>query len=120
MVEESDREALLMRGVLDMCVLALLDAEPQHAYGLVQQLQSQDFPNVSYGTMYPLVTRLRRQGLVEQHVQPSPSGPARNILTITSQGQAMLRAWTSQWELTNRRATALLRRRPIEPRPRHA
>jgi DNA-binding PadR family transcriptional regulator len=60
-----ERESLLLKGVVDMCVLALLAAKPNHAYGVVRQLQSHGFSQTSYGTVYPLVTRLRRQGLIQ-------------------------------------------------------
>src|SRR3954454_10922084 len=94
------RESLLMRGVLDMCVLALLEGEPLHAYGIVQRLQEHGFANASYGTIYPLVTRLRKQGLVDQKLEESPSGPARNVLEINQTGRAALHLWLQQWHHT--------------------
>jgi PadR family transcriptional regulator PadR len=103
MVDPDDagsRESLLMRGVLDMCVLALLDGEPLHAYGIVQRLKGHGFSNASYGTIYPLVTRLRKQGLVDQKLEESPSGPARNVLAINKTGRAALRLWAQQWQHT--------------------
>lgn len=90
-----------MRGVLDMCVLALLDGGPLHAYGIVQRLQEHGFINASYGTIYPLVTRLRKQGLVNQQLEESPSGPARNVLDINESGRAALRLWSRQWHHTS-------------------
>jgi PadR family transcriptional regulator PadR len=111
MVEAPDtasRETLLMRGVLDMCVLALLDVEPLHAYGLMQRLRAHGFANASYGTMYPLVTRLRKQGLVDQQLEVSPSGPARNVLQINPEGRAALKAWADQWQMTTANAMSLL------------
>lgn len=94
------RETLLMRGVLDMCVLALLDDESLHAYGIVQKLQEHGFANASYGTIYPLVTRLRKQGLVDKQLEESPSGPARNVLAINESGRAALQLWSQQWQHT--------------------
>ena len=98
--DAASRETLLMRGVLDMCVLALLDGEPLHAYGVVQKLQDHGFTNASYGTIYPLVTRLRNQGLVDKRLEESPSGPARNVLAINKTGRAALRLWSQQWQHT--------------------
>lgn len=89
-----------MRGVLDMCVLALVDDEPLHAYGIVQKLQDHGFTNASYGTIYPLVTRLRKQGLVDKQLEESPAGPARNVLAINQAGRAALRLWSRQWHDT--------------------
>lgn len=102
------RESLLMHGVLDMCVLALLGEEPMHAYGVVEQLQAHGFDNASYGTIYPLTTRLRKSGLVDQELIPSAAGPARNILTLNQRGRTALDDWVRQWEATTAKATALI------------
>lgn len=107
--ESSDRrEAHLLRGVLDMCVLAVLAVEPLHAYAIVERLRHQGFPQVSYGTIYPLVTRLRRQGLVQQEAVDSPSGPTRNLLAPTAAGRDALTAWRDRWEQTTAATTAIL------------
>ncbi len=104
--EVAARETLLMRGVLDMCVLALLNGQPLHAYGVVQRLQDNGFVAVSYGTVYPLVTRLRKQGLLDQSLEQSPSGPARNVLQVNEAGREALASWSEQWlrttEITNK------------------
>jgi PadR family transcriptional regulator PadR len=100
MVDAEARESLLMRGVLDMCVLAILDTEPLHAYGIVQRLQEHGFANAGYGTIYPLVTRLRKQLLVDQKLEESPSGPARNVLAINRAGRVALQLWSRQWQDT--------------------
>lgn len=94
------RETDLLRGVLDTCVLALLTIEPTHAYDVVEKLRSRGFSEVGYGTVYPLVTRLKRQGLLTQEAQPSPQGPARLVLSLTQAGQAALKAWRDRWEHT--------------------
>jgi PadR family transcriptional regulator PadR len=103
-----ERESLLLKGVVDMCVLALLAAKPNHAYGVVRQLQSHGFSQTSYGTVYPLVTRLRRQGLIEQESQSSPEGPPKKVLSLTRAGHEALRSWQHQWEDSNRRVAAVL------------
>jgi PadR family transcriptional regulator PadR len=83
-----------------MCVLAVLRGQPLHAYGIVQRLQGHGFTNASYGSIYPLVTRLRKQGLVDQKLEESPSGPARNVLVINKTGRAALDLWSQQWHST--------------------
>ncbi|MEO5661976.1 MAG: PadR family transcriptional regulator [Nocardioides sp.] len=106
-----DRESLLMRGTLDMCVLTLLSRHPLHAYGVVQHLQEHGFTQTSYGTVYPLVSRLRRQGLLAQDLQPGGSGPARNVLSLTDEGRLTLREWTKQWREVNERISQLIEER---------
>lgn len=94
---DSDRQAQLLRGALDMCLLALLAAREAHGYELVQRVGSAGFPSVGYGTIYPLLTRMRRLGLVAQEVQDSPHGPARKVYALTDAGRARLLTWGEQW-----------------------
>jgi len=95
---ESQRDSDLLRGVLDLCVLGILDIDPAHAYEVVERLRVAGFDTVGYGTIYPLVTRLRRQGLVEQVTVASPIGPARKILAVTAGGREAMTAWRTRWE----------------------
>ncbi|WP_213007810.1 PadR family transcriptional regulator [Paractinoplanes toevensis] len=94
---EADRQAQLLRGALDMCLLALLSERPAHGYELVQRVGEAGFPSVGYGTIYPLLTRMRRLGLVAQEVQDSPHGPARKVYAVSDAGHARLTDWTAQW-----------------------
>lgn len=105
--EAGGRESLLLRGTLDMCVMSLLRS-PNHAYGVVQQLHEAGFSQVGYGTVYPLVTRLRRLGLVSQKTLPGDGGPAKNVLRLTARGRATLAGWEAHWQDHHRRVSALL------------
>jgi PadR family transcriptional regulator PadR len=95
---ESHRDSDLLRGVLDLCVLGVLDVDPTHAYDVVDRLRAAGFHTIGYGTIYPLVTRLRRQGLLEQVSVASPIGPARKILAVTASGREAMVAWRARWE----------------------
>lgn len=110
---EAGRETLLLRGTLDMCVLALLAARPTHAYEVVQELQARAFPQTSYGTVYPLVTRLRRQGLLSQQSLPGSGGPAKNLLSLTANGHAALATWQREWREHNALVESLLGSMPM-------
>ncbi|MEV6846062.1 PadR family transcriptional regulator [Actinoplanes sp. NPDC051411] len=95
--DAAERQAQLLRGCLDMCLLALLAAEPAHGYDLVRRLEVAGFGTVSYGTVYPLITRLHRLGLLANAVEPSPTGPPRKIYRLTEAGHERLAAWREQW-----------------------
>lgn len=114
--DAAERESLLLRGALDICVLALLDREPMHAYAVVQRLADHGFAQTGYGTVYPLVTRLRRLGLVDQHAESGKGGPARNVLTPTDAGRAALARWRTQWLETVGRVAGLLDHQSEEDR----
>lgn len=96
--DAAERQAQLLRGCLDMCLLALLAAEPAHGYELVRRLETAGFGAISYGTVYPLVTRLHRQGLVANALEPSPAGPPRKVYRLTDAGRDRLGAWREQWD----------------------
>jgi PadR family transcriptional regulator, regulatory protein PadR len=108
---EAGRESLLLRGTLDMCVLALLRT-PTHAYGVVEQLQAAGFKQTSYGSVYPLVSRVRKQGLVSQETIPSEAGPARNVLSLTPAGRTSLANWEAQWRSHQERVSHLMAASP--------
>jgi DNA-binding PadR family transcriptional regulator len=67
----------LRRGVLEHCVLAVLATSPEYAFELVRRLSEVDGLVTSEGTIYPLLARLRRDGLVSTSWEPSESGPPR-------------------------------------------
>ncbi|MGI8535732.1 MAG: PadR family transcriptional regulator [Mycobacteriales bacterium] len=57
MTPEPDRQAQLLRGALDMCLLTLLSEQPTDAYDLVVRFEERGLSGVGYGTIYPLVGR---------------------------------------------------------------
>ncbi|HLL64937.1 MAG TPA: PadR family transcriptional regulator [Micromonosporaceae bacterium] len=93
----SDRQTQLLRGALDMCLLALLSDDAAHGYELVRRVAAAGFDGVGYGTVYPLLTRMRRLGLVADELQASPTGPPRKVYALTEAGHARLHAWRRQW-----------------------
>lgn len=98
----------MLKGVLDLCVLTILSDQPTHAYGLVEALRARDFEQTSYGTIYPLVARLRRLGLVSQQSEPGANGPARNVLSITAEGRSVLHDLLPVWHDVQQRVSRVL------------
>lgn len=96
----SDTAALpsqLRRGVLEFCVLALLRGGERYAVELVQELGSKDGLVTSEGTLYPLLSRLRREGVVETTWRESSEGPPRRYYALTASGRSVLEAFSSEW-----------------------
>jgi PadR family transcriptional regulator PadR len=94
---DAERASQLLRGVLDMCVLGLLRAEPTYGYELTQRLAGFGLDAVSEGTVYPLLARLQRLGLVEAYAVASESGPPRKYYRLSAAGAALLPVWHEQW-----------------------
>ena len=89
--------AQMRRGTLQYCVLSLLADEERYGFDLVRVLAELDGMVTSEGTIYPLLSRLRRDGLVESNWQESPSGPPRRYYRLTNAGRAALDAFRLEW-----------------------
>jgi len=88
--------AQMRRGSIEFCVLALLRDEERYGLDLSRRLAA-DGLVTSEGTMYPLLARLRQDGLVETSWQESTQGPPRRYCRLTDEGHAALDAFTEQW-----------------------
>src|SRR5918912_4237824 len=87
----------LRRGALEYCVLALLRERPHYGFDLVRQLGGADGLLTSEGTIYPLLSRLRKDGMVTTTWQESDSGPPRRYYALTDTGHAALDAFVQDW-----------------------
>lgn len=95
-----DHDALLAqmrRGTLQYCVLALLAEEELYAFDLVRALAQVDGMVTSEGTIYPLLSRLRRDGLVESDWRESSAGPPRRYYRLTAAGRSALEGFVREW-----------------------
>ena len=96
MVAGGDRLlAQMRRGTLQYCVLALLRDEERYGLDLVRAL---DGMVTSEGTIYPLLSRLRRDGLVSTTWEESPSGPPRRYYRLTAKGRQALAEFVQEWQ----------------------
>ena len=92
-----DRRSQWLRGVLDLCVLALLSARESYGYQLAQALEAAGIGPIQGGTLYPVLLRLQRTGLVTAWWADGESGPARKYYKITPAGQDALTRTGSDW-----------------------
>jgi PadR family transcriptional regulator, regulatory protein PadR len=96
--EAGNLVAQMRRGVLPYCVLAMLRKKEQYGFELVHALGGTDGMVTGEGTIYPLLARLRRQGLVETTWQESTTGPPRKYYRLAQAGQDALAEFTESWE----------------------
>ncbi|HYU86510.1 MAG TPA: PadR family transcriptional regulator [Kribbellaceae bacterium] len=87
----------LRRGTLEYCVLALLQGTERYGFDLVRALGDVDGLVTSEGTIYPLLARLRRDGVVDTSWRESESGPPRRYYRLTTAGQRALAAFAEDW-----------------------
>lgn len=84
------------KGVLNLCVLALLEKRDMYGYELVQAISTQI--EISEGSVYPLLRRLTKDGLFTTYLEESSEGPPRKYYQITPQGIEELNSLRVEWE----------------------
>lgn len=103
----ADRQSLLLRGALDLCLLALLESQPVYGYEVAARLRERGLP-VAVGSVYPLLARLEAAGDVRADERPSPSGPPRKWWSLTSRGEQTLAAGRESWSTFARGIDSIL------------
>jgi len=93
-------EGEMLKGHLDMIVLAALSAGPAHGYAVIEEIKRRsagafDLPE---GTIYPVLHRLEQAGLLGSRWVTADSGRRRRVYTITRRGQRELAARRAVWD----------------------
>jgi PadR family transcriptional regulator, regulatory protein PadR len=88
----------MRRGAIEYCVMALLRDEDRYGFEITRTLAAADGLVTSEGTIYPLLARLRQDGLVKTTWRESSQGPPRRYYRLTSDGQAALDTFVVQWQ----------------------
>lgn len=91
------KQTQLLKGILEGCVLSVLKENTTYGYELVQQLIQFGFTDLSGGTVYPLLQKLEKQGMLKGEVLPSPDGPNRKYYSVTKDGEKRLEEFKAQW-----------------------
>jgi PadR family transcriptional regulator PadR len=97
----------LRKGVLELGILNIIGAGRIYGYDIVRQLRLIDALVVSEGTIYPILSRLKRDGLVRTTLEESPSGPARKYYELTHRGEQLLTDMNRYWEALTREISGL-------------
>lgn len=85
----------LKKGVLSMLVLALLKNRAYYGYELVEKIS--ESIQISEGTIYPLLRRLKQDKLVVTYLEESDEGAPRKYYKVTKQGEKRYAAFLSEW-----------------------
>ena len=96
-LEISDWSSQLKRGVLELCILQLLREEPSYGYEIVTTLDALGPLAAGENTVYPLLRRLKADGLLETILRESPTGPPRQYYRLTADGRRRLTALSREW-----------------------
>ena len=92
----NNAQTQMRKGMLEYCILLLLKRAPAYASDIIRQLQEAELLVVE-GTLYPLLTRLKNDGLLSYEWQESTQGPPRKYYALTQEGQEFLVGLDQAW-----------------------
>ena len=95
-----EKFAPIRKGLLEFLVLRLVASEKMYVADMLQRLSTTEFATQE-GTLYPLLSRMRREGALDYQWQESDAGPPRKYYTLTDKGRAELAELTEYWEYLN-------------------
>ncbi|GGE31754.1 PadR family transcriptional regulator [Pullulanibacillus camelliae] len=95
------------KGVLELCVLVLLDKQDRYGYELVQKIS--DRIEISEGTVYPLLRRLTKEEYFTTYLKESTEGPSRKYYTLTAKGRDYLHQLVQEWRTFSEAVNLLIK-----------
>jgi PadR family transcriptional regulator, regulatory protein PadR len=87
----------IRKGLLEFCLLRAILGDRLYGYDIVRRLRLVPGLVISEGTIYPILNRLRREGLLQTSLEESREGPARKYYQLTASGQRTLARMDEQW-----------------------
>jgi len=101
-----DLSVQIKKGLLDLCVLALVDRKERYGYELAEVLAEKT--NSSIGTIYPILRKMKEAGLLTTKVSEDSGGPPRKYYYITAQGKAVYARERRNWQQLNTAINSLI------------
>ena len=83
------------KGVLELCVLVLLDRKDCYGYEMVDEISKNI--SISEGTIYPLLKRLKKEGFLNSYLKESQDGPPRKYYKLTKRGRGKKEQLVAEW-----------------------
>lgn len=95
--DQDARRGQWLKGVLDLCVLALIGDGSSYGYDLATRLEEAGLGTVKGGTLYPRLTAMEKAGLLASEWKAGDGGPGRKYYRVTAEGTAVLNFAGPQW-----------------------
>lgn len=96
-MREDNAKIQMRKGILDYCILAILASGDSYAPAIIAELKKAEMIVVE-GTLYPILTRLKNQGILTYRWEESPQGPPRKYYSLTADGREALRQLDESWD----------------------
>lgn len=106
--KQGSHSTQLLHGVLEMCLLSVIEEEASYGYEMVSKLRERGLDLASEGSIYPLLSRLQKQEMIEGYLVQSSEGPARKYYRMTAKGRRNLETWRTEWRDFRRSVDAVL------------
>ena len=97
---ENEKFAAIRKGMLEFLVLRIVSADKVYVADILQRLSGTEF-TTQEGTLYPLLSRMRRDGLLDYEWQESDAGPPRKYYSLTAKGRSHLADLNAYWKQIN-------------------
>ncbi len=91
------QQAQILKGLLEGCILKLIQQEETYGYKICEDLVKGGFSGVNEGTIYPILIRLEKKGLIRSTTKASPLGPKRKYFSLSDSGRDYLNAFSQSW-----------------------
>ena len=95
-----DKFAAIRKGLLEYLILKIVAADKVYAADILKRLSGTDFASQE-GTLYPLLSKMRRDGLLDYEWQESEAGPPRKYYELTPKGSTQLAELNEYWKGLN-------------------
>lgn len=93
----SNIKSQMRKGLLEYCILSIISRQEAYASDILETLKESRLLVVE-GTLYPLLTRMKNEGLLAYRWQESTGGPPRKYYTLTASGQELLVQLDDEWQ----------------------
>ncbi len=97
----------MLKGVLDGCILQIISREEIYGYEITKRLNELGFTDVVDGTVYTILLRLEKNGLISSVKKKSDIGPPRKFFSLTEDGQLRLEEFWLKWEFVSEKLEVL-------------
>ena len=97
----------MLKGTLEGIVLAILAVRAAYGYEITAWLREQGFSDIAEGTVYALLVRIEKKGLVDVEKVPSEKGPPRKVYSLNARGQEYLDEFWGTWSFLSERLAQL-------------
>ena len=100
--------AQLRKGTLEGCILKIISREAAYGYAIAVTLRESGFDDLTEGTLYPLLLRLERKGLIAAEYRAGSGGPSRKYYQLTPDGAQCLAEFVAAWQTTGAAVNRML------------